>query len=126
MKKVFSAICVVAILLTACSKEGKLNKKLDGDWNVTMASGQVIVAPTVVTITFGKDKKDNGTYSINFTDGVNSSVETGSYTLEDDTKITLTDVTDPTDPSIFTITEYSKTTLKMTESDGTLIEATKK
>ena len=54
MKKMLFALVGSALLLTACSKENKLNKVLDGEWNVTEYDGQAVAAG-VQTLKFTPD-----------------------------------------------------------------------
>lgn len=120
MKKLLTLVVAVTMLFASCSKERKLNKKLDGVWNgVSMTDhgvSQTITAPASIVLTFGKDKKDNGTYSFVYGDGTFSVTDAGTYTLTDDKTITLT--SPGSAPDVWTVTKYSKTDLTITDSDG--------
>lgn len=123
MKKVVSAIFAIVILLSSCSKEKKLNKKLDGEWNITSYDGVSLASGETEVISFDKDKKE-GSYTWTYTDASGSDVETGTYTLTDDKAITFKSTSLGVDYPA-TIEEYSKTKLKLTVL-GEVIEATKK
>lgn len=115
----------VVFVLASCSKESKLNRKLDGKWNLTKVDGNALPSGSTSTITFTKDKKGVGTYSATYSIGGFSGTDTGTYTLEGDTKIkTKSNATGSTE-SVSTVTEYTKTTLKITDADGGTSEYTK-
>lgn len=132
MKKfLFLSVAILAFVLGSCSKEAKLNRKLDGKWDVVTFSGltPASVGLTAFTIEFTKDKKGKGAYTTTMTEGSVSETSTGTYELTDDTKITMTET--PTagstsTPDVSTITNYSKTDLTLTTSDNTVIVLKKK
>jgi uncharacterized protein (TIGR03066 family) len=114
----------VVFVMASCSKESKLNRKLDGKWNLTKVDGNALPSGYTSSITFTKDKKV-GTYSASFTFAGLSGTDTGTYTLEGDTKITMTSNATGSTATTSTITEYSKTTLIITDADGDTAEYTK-
>jgi ABC-type sulfate transport system substrate-binding protein len=118
MKKVLFIAIISVVALASCSKERKLNKKLDGTWNAVSYDGQAMAAGQTITIAFDKDKKDNGTYTMTSTYGGFSSVETGTYQLTKDDLITLTSAGDV---DIMTVTDYSKTDLTITDGGDVII-----
>lgn len=130
MKKLMMIMVAATMLLASCSKESRLNRKLDGTWNLTSYTVNGFNVPLTgvsMSVVFVKDKKGVGSYTLTYTfTGLGSQVETGTYSLTDDTKITLTKVT-PTPsvgetPNNTTITSYSKTDLTTSSitSDGDL------
>ncbi len=114
----------VVFVFASCSKESKLNRKLDGKWNLTKLDGNALPSGYSSSITFTKDKKV-GTYSTTFTFGGLSGTDSGTYTLEGDTKITTTSNTSGSTAVTSTIVEYTKTTLKISDADGDVSEYTK-
>ena len=131
MKKIlFLSIAILA--LVSCSKESRLNKKIDGTWDIVSVEGETPASMGLssMTIEFTKDEKGKGAYIVKMTEGVLSESITGTYALTDDTKITMTDT--PTSgevstPEEMTINSYSKTDLTMTSvEDKTVIILTKK
>jgi len=107
----------VAIMFASCSKSNKLNKRLDGEWNVVTIDGTALGSGESVVIKFTKDKKGKGAYVTTFTFSGVSDTETGTYVLEDDTKITMTE-TGETTGDVSLIKDYSKTDLTLTDTDG--------
>lgn len=131
MKKIlFLAVAILA--LVSCSKESRLNKKIDGTWDIVSINGQLpsSIGLTSMTIEFTKDNKGKGAFTTKMTEGSFSESSTGTYVLTDDTKITMTET--PTSgqvstPEDMTINSYSKTDLTMTSvEDNTVIILKKK
>jgi len=113
MRKLLFVFVAVAFMFASCSKESKLNKRLDGDWNVVSIAGEALTAANPMTITFNKDKKGAGTFSYTgsytYNDGTKDVTETftgnGTYQLEKDEKITMVE---DGDSDVSTIESYSK------------------
>ena len=131
MKKIlFLSVAILA--LVSCSKESRLNKKIDGTWDIVSVNGLMpsSIGLTSMTIEFTKDNKGKGAFTTKMTEGTLSESSTGTYVLTDDTKITMTDT--PTSgevstPEEMTINSYSKTDLTMTSvEDKTVIILKKK
>ena len=129
MKKVLSLIVAVTLLFASCSKERKLNKRLDGQWEVvTVAQDGIAVSPSLygmsMVFAFSKDKKDNGTVTMTYTYMGDSESEKGTYTLDKDEKITIKMESESTE---LTVDDYSKTdmTISYTE-DGDKVTYTLK
>jgi uncharacterized protein (TIGR03066 family) len=117
MKKVLFALLAVTILLaSSCSKEKKINKRLDGIWKMVSYEGEAIPSEEQVTYTFTKDEKDNGTGSVSFDeDGVSIPF---TYTISED-KVTVTiTFMGESNTEVLTITKYKKDRIEWTESDG--------
>lgn len=107
MKKlIYAAFILLAVAFTSCSKEARINRKLDGEWKVTSIEGQSLPTDQNMYFTFDKDgKKGKGTYT-----AAMSSQESYSfnfdYTLSGD-KLTLTPTTGENNQTeILTITKY--------------------
>ena len=54
----------VAFIVTSCTKAGKLNRRLDGEWNLVTYDGQALPAGATVVLQFSKEKKGKGTYTM--------------------------------------------------------------
>jgi formate/nitrite transporter FocA (FNT family) len=119
MKKSFVfMLLAVVFVLASCSKESKLNRKLDGTWNLSKINGAALSSGFSQKITFTKDKKA-GTYSVSGTVlGVPFS-DAGTYTLEADTKLTMTSNAAGATASTVTIVSYSKTDMTAKDGDDT-------
>ena len=112
------------LVLASCSKESKLNRKLDGSWNVVSYSVNGADQPfgtSTMVMEFVKDKKGVGTYTQTSTTSSGSSVSTGTYVLTDDTKLTISQLTPTVETADqFVVTDYSKSDLTLTMSDALL------
>lgn len=126
MKKLLFALMAVAFMASSCSKEAKLNKKLDGTWNVTKMNGGALPSGSSIKMTFSKEKKGKGDYTVVSTfPPLPAFTETGTYTLEEDTRI-YTTATGASTADTMVVASYSKTDLKLTNVAATMsYEATK-
>jgi hypothetical protein len=111
-------VLLVAVLavVSSCSKDAKINRRLDGEWNVVSIGGVVPEATESYTIKFIKEDKltGNGTFTYTFmsqpfTDALTYSVL--------DQKITM--VIDGT-AEIFSVTKYDKDRMEMIDTSGDL------
>lgn len=128
MKKVLSSLAIAVLLLaTSCSKEAKLNRKIDGDWNVTTVDGTAVASNEKMTFSFNKDKKDNGKVVLtDVQDGVSISAN-GTYTLTDDKIINMViTFLGENETWMYTVEDYSKKSMKLKDEDGMVYELSKK
>ncbi|MEY4216538.1 MAG: hypothetical protein RLZZ68_994 [Bacteroidota bacterium] len=111
---------LVAVLAVAssCSKDAKINRRLDGEWKVVTIAG---VAPAVdesYTLLFNKIDKLTGsgilTYDYVVLGQPFSTVDVFSYSVVDQ-KMTL--IVDGT-AEIWSVTKYEKDRMEMVDSDG--------
>lgn len=100
------------LVLTACSKEKKVNKKLDGSWTLVSENDSEITADKGTTVlNFEKDKKE-GKGSRVYTDSKSNVTTTDfAYTLEGNILKTSSDS--------YTVAEYTKTDLTLLSTNGT-------
>lgn len=116
MKKfLFLSVAILAFVMASCSKEARLNRKLDGKWEVTTEAGVAVEDADKYTITFTKDKKGKGT--LVFASTVDALAIAGTYELDKNEKITIT-FTGSTTPEVLTVKEYSKSKLVLVDSDN--------
>ena len=109
MKKfLFLSVAILAFVLGSCSKEARLNRKLDGKWEVTTEAGVAVADADKYTITFTKDKK--GTGALVFASSVDAFAISGSYELDKNEKITIT-FPGSTTPEVLKVKDYSKSKL---------------
>ena len=117
-------LAVVAVAAASCSKEAKLNKTMDGTWNVTKIDGAALPTGFAMSITYTKGKKGTGTYSSTTTiTGIGTETSTGTYELVDDVTVYSTDSDGIKDT--LTVVTYSKTDIQFKANDGTTIDAVK-
>lgn len=120
MKKLLFALAAVALMASSCSKESKLNKKLDGTWTVETVNGAALTGGASMEITFTKDKKGKGDYSLIFNmPPLPASTETGTYDLEKDEIIYMLASTAGSTQDTMNVVEYSKTAMTLKNPDGT-------
>jgi uncharacterized protein (TIGR03066 family) len=128
MKKVLSILAIAMLFIaTSCSKEAKLNRKIDGEWNLVSVDGVAPEAGSSMTIKFEKDKKGTGAVTMTESGGGMSFAIPGTYTLTDDKTITmvLTFFGEST-TEIYSVSSYSKKELTMTDESKNVYKLTKK
>lgn len=118
MKKLlFVAVAAIALTFASCSKEAKLNRTIDGIWNVTKLNNVALPTGVAFSIEFSKDKKGKGTYKNSATFAGVTDVNEGTYLLDGDTKIYLTDKAGSKDT--LNVVAYTKTTIQLKSGDDT-------
>ncbi|NBO59906.1 MAG: hypothetical protein EBU82_02910 [Flavobacteriia bacterium] len=119
MKKgILMLLVAVLAVASSCSKDAKINRRLDGEWKVVTIAG---VAPAVdesYTLLFNKIDKLTGsgilTYDYVVLGQPFSTVDVFSYSVVDQ-KMTL--IVDGT-AEIWSVTKYEKDRMEMVDSDG--------
>lgn len=113
-KSLFILLAVVAAFVASCSKDAKINRRIDGEWKVVTIAGASIPSDESYTWKFSKDKKltGDGTYTEVDPSGTYSTPFT--YTVGSE-KITL--IIDGFS-EIFSVNKYEKTKLELIDSSG--------
>jgi len=107
---------LVAVLAVAssCSKDAKINRRLDGEWSVVTIGG---IAPEVgesYTLKFIKEDKLSGSGIFTYTFMGQSFTDAFTYSVLDQ-KITL--ILDGT-AEIWSVTKYEKDRMELVDTDG--------
>lgn len=113
MRNIAMILFAGALVFTACSKEKKVNKKLDGSWTLSEENGEAIDQEEEGTtvLEFRKDGKEGAgtlTYT-NTTDDVSTSAFT--YTLNNNVL--------ETDQGNYTVLTYTDAELELFSTNGT-------
>ena len=121
MKKGLLVLFVAIIaVVSSCSKDAKLNRRLEGEWKTTSIGGETIAEyyGDDVSFTWKFEKEDkltgSGSYTISGL-GYQES-EPFTYTIKDEA-ITLTI---DGDNAIFSVTTYDNDKIEMVDEDGDL------
>lgn len=116
MKKfLFLSVAILAFVLGSCSKSSKLNRKLDGKWEIVSQGGVAVPAEDKMTLEFSKEKGGKGTVAFG-SDGFSIA---GTYTLDKDEKITITlTFFGESEVTVFTVDDYSKSKLIIVDEDN--------
>ena len=112
MKKIAMILAVGLLTLTACSKEKKVNKRLDGSWNMTAENGVAPEKGSSLVLEFNKDKKEGEGVSTYTDSKGNVTTTTFSYTLDNNVLTTSN--------GSYTVTTYTKDNLTLVSTNGTL------
>lgn len=87
-KSLFILLAVVATLIASCSKEAKINRRIDGEWKVVSIGGASLAADESYVFKFNKDKSENGDGTVTATDNFGTDVIAFTYVVSSG-KITL-------------------------------------
>jgi hypothetical protein len=122
MTKLLTVLVALTVVLASCSKEVKLNKKVDGEWNLVTNNGSEPNYTDVVTFT--KDEKGTGKFLEVLTySGGTTNTYSGTYQMTKDDIITITT---PQGKIIWTVDSYSSTELKVDDAFGDALVYEKK
>jgi hypothetical protein len=117
MKKGLFILLVAFLAVTAsCSKDAKINRRLDGEWKVVSLAGLAPEANESYTFKFIKEDKLTGNGTLTYTFLSQSFVDAFTYSVLDQ-KITL--IVDGT-AEIFSVTKYEKDKMELVDSSGDL------
>lgn len=115
MKKgLLMLLIAVLAVASSCSKDAKINKRLDGEWKVVTIGG---IAPEIdesYTLKFNKEDKLTGNGTFTYTFMGQSFTDAFTYSVLDQ-KITL--ILDGT-AEIWSVTKYEKDRMEMVDTDG--------
>jgi hypothetical protein len=111
-------VLLVAVLavVSSCSKDAKINRRLNGEWNVVSIGGVAPEATESYVIKFIKEDKLTGNGTFTYTFMSQSFTDVLTYSVLDQ-KITM--VIDGT-AEIFSVTKYDKDRMEMIDTDGEL------
>lgn len=118
--KYFLTIILLSVLLTACNKDQRTSRKIDGEWEATVFMGSVPDPDEHMIFTFDKDKNGEGKGTIELKDNWGTEVYGMKYYIKNDY---LTIIADE-DPIVFTITSFERKKIKLTDTygDATILE----
>jgi hypothetical protein len=111
---IFVLIAVLTIGLSSCSKDRRINNKLDGSWNVAVYEDIVMPTGSTLNLTFNKGSKGAGT---------GTSVGTGYFILSNftfiynvaDEKLTMTY---GSTVEVYAVSDYSSKEVTLLTGEG--------
>jgi hypothetical protein len=117
MKKNLILLVVTSLfIMTSCSKDATVNKKIDGEWNIESIDGSAFLPGESIVFKFEKDKQGKGAFTITETYDGATYTQIGNYILEDDQYIYMR-TAEESFAYVLKIQEYSKTELKLFDED---------
>lgn len=115
MKKgLFIMLTVVSTLVMSCSKDAKINRRIDGEWKVLTIGGQSLDSNESATFEFDKDERKSGDGTFTWVDSFGTTSTAFTYTVADQ-KITMTL---DGEAEVLNVTTYDKTRLEFNDIDG--------
>jgi hypothetical protein len=109
-------LVAVLAVVSSCSKDAKINRRLDGEWTVATIGGVAPEATESYVMKFIKEDKLTGNGTFTYTFMSQSYTDAFTYSVLDQ-KITL--ILDGT-AEIFSVTKYEKDRMEMVDTDGDL------
>lgn len=117
MKKgLFIMLAFVAVIMVSCSKDAKINRRIDGEWRVMSIGGYPLENDETIVFTFDKERKTTGDGTLSWTNEFGTEVSAFTYSVSDQ-KITMT--LDGT-TEVLTVTKYERDDLQFSDSDNDL------
>ena len=119
MKKSLFILLFILVSLTfsSCSKDAKINRKIDGEWNVVTIGGEPLDVNTSYVFKFIKDKKLTGDGTLTETWGTSTYVSPLTYSVADEKIICVLDGY----AEVLSILTLEKDKLELIDSDNTLL-----
>lgn len=113
-KAVIMMLAIAATLITSCSKDAKINRRIDGEWQVKTIGGEPLGTGESYVFKFNKDKKLTGDGTFTMTDSLGTDATTFSYSVADQ-KIT---VISNGESGVFSVSKYEKDNIELIDSDN--------
>jgi hypothetical protein len=111
-------VLLVAVLavVSSCSKDAKINRRLDGEWTVATIGGVAPEATESYVMKFIKEDKLTGNGTFTYTFMSQSYTDAFTYSVLDQNITLILDGT----AEIFSVTKYEKDRMEMVDTDGDL------
>lgn len=109
-------LAFVAVVMVSCSKDAKINRRIDGEWRVVSIGGLPLESDETIIFNFDKENRTSGDGSLSWTNEFGTEVSAFTYSVNDQ-KITMT--LDGT-TEVLTVTKYDKDDLQFSDSDNDL------
>jgi len=113
-KSLFILLAVVATVIASCSKDAKINRRIDGEWKVVSIGGASVPSDETYTWKFSKDKKLNGDGTLTYTSSIGTDVTAFTYTVAT-AKITMSY---NGLAEILTVSKYERKKIELIDSSG--------
>jgi len=123
MKKLFIILISLTFILTSCSKENMLNKRLDGTWRVVKINELFPDNDDFVSYSFIKGNNGCGEFVISA--NINNVFFSASGTYELTNSENLVFIYDDNSQTVVSILEFSKKYLKFKDISGSIFELEK-
>ena len=119
MKKIAFILAVtLAFAVASCSKESKINRKIQGDWNGVTINDQAVQSGESYTMSFSKSNKNGGTGTSNYTGSLGNYTTSFTYTIADDKMTIVSTFGNSTETETLTVITYTRDKFEYTNSEG--------
>jgi hypothetical protein len=113
-KSVFMLLAIIATIAFSCSKDAKINRRIDGEWKVVSVGGVPLPIDESVTFKFIKDDKLTGDGTLTETWDSGSYTTPFTYTVGSEKIIFVMDGSS----EVLTVLTYEKDKLELIDSDS--------
>lgn len=111
MRKTFFVFCIIALAFSACTKDGRISRQLNGSWNCTMNENVIISPQTKYEYHFKKEKGKSGNgYTVIAYPGFYSEKHFTYEISDEQLKVNFEDSTNFT----YDVTEHNKNKIVLT------------
>ena len=113
-KSLFVLLALIATITFSCSKDAKINRSIDGEWNVVTLGGVPLDVDESITFKFIKDDKLTGDGTITETWSSGSYTTPFTYTVGSEKIIFVIDGSS----EVLSVLTYEKDKLELIDSDN--------
>ncbi len=113
-KSLFVLLALIATITFSCSKDAKINRRIDGEWNVVTLGGVPLDVDESITFKFIKDDKLTGDGTITETWSSGSYTTPFTYTVGSEKIIFVIDGSS----EVLSVLTYEKDKLELIDSDN--------
>ena len=113
-KNVFILIAIIAAITFSCSKDAKINRRIDGEWKIISRAGIAIPVDESYILKFNKDGKLTGNGTLTETWSTGTLTDPFTYSVSSQKIILAVDGT----TEVLSVVKYEKDRLELIESGG--------
>lgn len=113
-KSVFILLAIIATITFSCSKDAKINRRIDGEWKIISIAGIAIPVDESYVLKFNKDDKLTGDGTLTETWSTGTFTDPFTYSVSSQKLILTIDGT----TEVLSVLKYEKDRLELIESGG--------
>jgi hypothetical protein len=113
-KSVLILLAIIATITFSCSKDAKINRRIDGEWKIISIAGIAIPVDESYVLKFNKDDKLTGNGTLTETWSTGTFTDPFTYSVSSQKIILAIDGT----TEVLSVLKYEKDRLELIESGG--------
>ncbi|MEY5001144.1 MAG: hypothetical protein RLZZ211_1180 [Bacteroidota bacterium] len=115
-KSVLILLAIIVSITFSCSKDAKINRQIEGEWNVVTLAGDPVPVGESYVFKFNKDKKLSGDGTLTENWGTGSYVTPFTYSVSDEKIICILDGYS----EVLSVLTIEKDKLELIDSDNAI------